>query len=401
MDRKVNNKLNIGIVTTWFERGAAYVSRAYMKTLANKHDVWIYVRGGEEYAQGNSDWDDVNIWWGKRRRIGVPQYIDWGDFQDWIRQHHIDVIIFNEQQSWDVILRCRNENFLIGSYVDYYTARTVPFFQLYDFLLCNTQRHFDVFKDHLQALYIPWGTDCDLFKSCGKSESQSYVTFFHSCGVSPYRKGTDLLIRAFQEIHHDARLIIHTQSPINIPDINDLIKKDDRIEVIEEVVGAPGLYHLGDVYVYPTRLEGIGLTIAEAAASGLPVITTDNAPMNEFVKHGVNGRLVAVNYYKDREDGYYWPEGICSIKDLAANMQFYIDHQHELVKLKATARQFAESNLNWKLNSASLPYQLSELNSISKPSRLYWSAAKYEYLRYPKLMWSAFVRKSRAYSKKK
>ncbi|MBK8128802.1 MAG: glycosyl transferase, partial [bacterium] len=108
MDRKVNNKLNIGIVTTWFERGAAYVSRAYMKTLANKHDVWIYVRGGEEYAQGNSDWDDVNIWWGKRRRIGVPQYIDWGDFQDWIRQHHIDVIIFNEQQSWDVILRCRN-----------------------------------------------------------------------------------------------------------------------------------------------------------------------------------------------------------------------------------------------------------------------------------------------------
>ena len=32
---------------------------------------------------------------------------------------------------------------------------------------------------------------------------------------------------------------------------------------------------MGDVFVYPSRLEGIGLCVPEALACGLPVITTD------------------------------------------------------------------------------------------------------------------------------
>ena len=69
---------------------------------------------------------------------------------------------------------------------------------------------------------------------------------------------------------------------------------DPRIEFIEKTVSAPGLYFRGDVYLYPTRLEGIGLTICEALASGLPVITTNDAPMNEFVIDGETGYLVDV-----------------------------------------------------------------------------------------------------------
>ena len=39
--------MNIGIVTSWFERGAAYVSRAFMQSLQELgHDVRIFVRGG-------------------------------------------------------------------------------------------------------------------------------------------------------------------------------------------------------------------------------------------------------------------------------------------------------------------------------------------------------------------
>jgi len=36
----------VGIVTTWFERGAAYVSRAYREALQERFDVVIYARGG-------------------------------------------------------------------------------------------------------------------------------------------------------------------------------------------------------------------------------------------------------------------------------------------------------------------------------------------------------------------
>jgi len=43
------------------------------------------------------------------------------------------------------------------------------------------------------------------------------------------------------------------------------------------------------------------LCAPEALACGLPVITTDNAPMNEFVQDGVNGKLVKVKRFQKRQ----------------------------------------------------------------------------------------------------
>ena len=127
------------------------------------------------------------------------------------------------------------------------------------------------------------------------------VRFFHSAGMGgvELRKGTDILVRAFQQVTGNAQLIIHSQVGLDrYASVASLIHNDPRIEFIEATVGAPGLYHLGDVYVYPSRLEGIGLTIAEALACGLPVITTDCAPMNEFVQKDFNGKLVSIERYE-------------------------------------------------------------------------------------------------------
>ena len=44
--------MNIGIVTTWFESGAGYVSRQYKKILESPgNKVYIFARGGF-YATG-------------------------------------------------------------------------------------------------------------------------------------------------------------------------------------------------------------------------------------------------------------------------------------------------------------------------------------------------------------
>ena len=58
--------MNIGIVTTWFERGAAYVSRQFKDALSAQNNVFIYARGGESYAKGDPDWDDANVFWSKK-----------------------------------------------------------------------------------------------------------------------------------------------------------------------------------------------------------------------------------------------------------------------------------------------------------------------------------------------
>jgi glycosyltransferase involved in cell wall biosynthesis len=354
--------MNVGIVTTWFERGAANVSRAYMEALAGHHRVFVYARAGERYAKGEGKWDAPYVTWGQRVSRTPLTYVDWDDYRHWVGVHGLDVVIFNEQRSWDVVLKALQLDATIGAYVDYYTPETVPFFWLYDFLLCNTARHYSVFKEHPHALHIPWGTDLGVFKPRSHGVQGDGVTFFHSCGVSPLRKGTDVLVSAFRRVSGKARLIVHSQGPLlESPAAAAMIAEDPRIELVEAEVGAPGLYQRGDVYVYPTRIEGIGLTVAEALASGLPVVTTDDAPMNEFVVHGLNGRLVRVVRRHRRWDGYYWPESICDEGALVEDMQFYVDNKHDLPRYRDAARAYAEKNLDWRANARDLPAVLASL----------------------------------------
>jgi len=58
--------MNIGIVTTWFERGAAQVSHQYKEILGQDNEVFIYARGGEKYARNNPKWDTPDVTWGKK-----------------------------------------------------------------------------------------------------------------------------------------------------------------------------------------------------------------------------------------------------------------------------------------------------------------------------------------------
>lgn len=51
-------------------------------------------------------------------------------------------------------------------------------------------------------------------------------------------------------------------------------------------------YSASDVFVFPTLLEPFGLVIAEAMASGLPVITSRNAGAAELIENGVSGLLL-------------------------------------------------------------------------------------------------------------
>jgi len=387
--------MRIGIVTTWFERGAAYVSRAYMETLSAKHDVYIYARAGERYAQGDPKWDMRNVTWGRRVDSKPDTYIVWDDYKNWIVGNKLDMVLFNEQQSWEVVLRSVQElDVLLGSYVDYYKKNTVPLFWNYDFLLCNTKRHYGVFQEHPGAIYVPWGTDTEVYKPVERADGYKGVVFFNSCGMDPVRKGAYRAIRAFRNVQGDAKLIIHVQKD-GLIDPAELSPADERIEIIEREVGAPGLYRFGDVYVYPTWLEGIGLTIQEALASGLPVITTDVPPMNEVVVEGVSGKLIEVEATKTRWDNYYWPLSLCSGKSLTAAMQYYVDNAGKLKQYKQRAREYAEKNCDWKKNSRELPELLEKV--VKNPHRtdpeLINKTVEYESSLYPRRKFGQPVRK--------
>lgn len=349
----------VGIVTTWFERGAAIVSRQLRDALTRDgmHNVYIYARG-EKYARGSSDWDGDHVHWAKRLMWPGPVKIDRDDFESWVRQHNLDIVIFNEQRWWQPLLWLKDMGVRSASYVDYYREDDVEAFAAYDMLICNTRRHLSAFAWHHDARYIPWGTDTELFTP--QDPGKRPVTFFHSAGWATHRKGTDLLLKAWSQRDKSlgARLVIHSQA-----DLGELEQwLDEDIEVIRETVPAPGLYHAGDVYIYPTRLEGIGLTICEAISCGLPVITTDEAPMNEFVTEGSTGALVPVRQRYRRDDGYYWRVSEVDIGALTSQIdRFSALPAEELAAMRHEARAAALRHFDWFKNVAPLAAQLDQV----------------------------------------
>lgn len=343
MAREDETVVKIGIVTTWFERGASYVSRIYMDMLVKEgHEVFIYSRGGQKPSRDSAKWNEDYV---TRDDTFQNSRVNTKKFFAWLKEKQIEAVLFNEQQDFRIVGETKKAfpNVKLAAYVDYYTESTIPWFELYDFLICNTHRHMQAMEKHPQKHYVRWGTDLTVYKPTYENRDQ--LTFFHSVGMST-RKGTDLLIDAFLdgECYKRSKLIIHTQIPISaVTQYSKEFLQEKNVEVIQKTVTAPGLYHKGDIYVYPTRLDGLGLTMYEAAACGMPIITTDFPPMNEAVKPDF-GRLVKVKDYYCRQDAYYFPMAICDKADLVACMQWYIDYPERVVAQKKNAREYAEQN---------------------------------------------------------
>jgi glycosyltransferase involved in cell wall biosynthesis len=79
--------------------------------------------------------------------------------------------------------------------------------------------------------------------------------------------------------------------------LENMIKKfnlTDRIRHFKDVNDEElsEYYRLADIFVLPTLYEGLPLVLLEAAAYGLPIITTDITDNSQIVKNGKNGYLV-------------------------------------------------------------------------------------------------------------
>jgi glycosyltransferase involved in cell wall biosynthesis len=356
--------MKIGIVTAWFERGAGYVSRQYRSALeAQGHEVFVLARGGEAYARGDPAWDDPHVHWARRHAFPLMTYVDSGEFRRWLLENAIEAVLFNEQVWLKPVAICRALGVKAALYVDYYTERHFDAYAIFDFLICNTRKHYTAFAWHPQCFHIPWGTDVRLFDVAGRRAPSERLRFFHSAGMNPYRKGTDLLLEAFDRAQEDpafareTELVIHSQVPLDTglrsrdtPRMHAALRRIEargRLQQVQGTVGAPGLYHTGDVYAYPSRLDGIGLTVAEALAAGMPIIVPDDGPMNEFLP-SAGSHAVPVARFFARSDGYYWPQNEVDVDQLASALVATAQARDRLDEHSAISRDHAVKHLNWE-----------------------------------------------------
>lgn len=120
----------------------------------------------------------------------------------------------------------------------------------------------------------------------------SYILFV---GRLVPEKAPDLLVRAFRDVPGDVRLVIAGGSSFTDDFVRDLEREarlDDRVLLAGYVYGEPleELYANAAAFVLPSSLEGLPLTLLEAASYGTPVIASAIPPHVEMLGHDAPGQ---------------------------------------------------------------------------------------------------------------
>lgn len=155
-------------------------------------------------------------------------------------------------------------------------------------------------RDSMEYRVFREGVDTDQFHpNTPKLVNNDQFTFLSVFDFT-YRKGWDKLIRAYCDTFakdDDVKLLLKTHYSGNTEDDKRKIKRyidhvrensenDPEIEYYWDWIKEKDmakLYNSADAFVLPTRGEGFGLPLAEAAACDLPVITTDHFAPTEFL----------------------------------------------------------------------------------------------------------------------
>ena len=111
------------------------------------------------------------------------------------------------------------------------------------------------------------------------------------CGRLSREKGVDLLIEAIQRV--DANLVVVGGGPLE-RELRELARGDPRVRFTGPLPRGEALKLVkgSDVFVLPSRHEGLSTALLEAMAMGVPVVATRVGGNVELVEHGVTGLLV-------------------------------------------------------------------------------------------------------------
>lgn len=106
------------------------------------------------------------------------------------------------------------------------------------------------------------------------------------------RKGGDLLIAAIRQLRADApvpNVELHLVTSAEVAAEPGIVVHRNLTSNSPELIEQ---YHLADIFCLPTLGDCLPMVLAEAAACGLPLVSTDVGAIHEIVRPGVTGELV-------------------------------------------------------------------------------------------------------------
>ncbi len=208
-----------------------------------------------------------------------------------------------------------------------------------------------------RTVIFPWGIDLKAFrpKSSTNRQSQivnrqslivnrkSFTLFCSRAWESIY--GVDVLAKAFVKVAADnphVNLILlgggsqGTQIRQTLMNAHLL----ERVHFGGQIgqTDLPRWYHMADLYISPSHVDGSSVSLMEALASGLPCLVSDIPGNREWIEDGVNGWL-----FRDGD-----------VDDLVEKILYALKNRRSFKKIGEAARQTAEQKADWQKNFGKL-----------------------------------------------
>ncbi|HEX2696252.1 MAG TPA: glycosyltransferase family 4 protein [Anaerolineales bacterium] len=200
-----------------------------------------------------------------------------------------------------------------------------------------------------RTIVFPWGVDLKHFKSADKNRKSKIVnskSFLLFCNRSwEPRYGVDVLAKAFVKVaqkNPNVSLLLlgggSQAQTLRRIFLNGGVL--DRVQFGGQIsqTDLPRWYHMADLYISPSHVDGSSVSLMEALACGLPALVSDIPANKEWVREGVNGWL--------------FPDGDADA--LADKILTVTTRRKNLPEVAVAARKSAEERADWKKNFAVL-----------------------------------------------
>ena len=125
---------------------------------------------------------------------------------------------------------------------------------------------------------------------------EPHATVVTHIGRFAVQKNHALLVEAFAQVHSDAPLYLLL---VGAGELEDAVRQQvaglglqERVRFLGVRADVADILRASDVFVLSSRWEGNPLSVMEAMAAGLPVVSTAVGGVPELVQEGATGRLV-------------------------------------------------------------------------------------------------------------
>lgn len=149
-----------------------------------------------------------------------------------------------------------------------------------------------------------------------------------------HKNGVDVLVRAIKDVSAKALIIGNGKLMIRLKSLAQEIGVRHQVLFVGHIghEDLPKYLKIADVFVRPSRSEGLGSAFLEAMAAGVPVIGTAVGGITDFLRDDENGLVCEVN----------------NPRDLTAKIQRLLSDEPLRQKLIEHGRSFVDERYDWR-----------------------------------------------------